>query len=69
MWNRSKLHLYLLKKNNPYEGKDISAYFIGDYMDEQSVTSKLLEAGFEVVATYSPVQRGVTTIFTDDTLI
>jgi len=37
-------------------------------MDEQSVRSKLLEAGFEVVATYSPVKRGVTIIFTDDTL-
>jgi len=55
-------------KTNPYEGKDISAYLIGEYMDEQSVQSKLQQAGFEVVARCSPVKRGITIIFTDDTL-
>jgi len=36
-------------------------------MDVKSVKSKLTEAGFEVVAIYSPVKRGVTIIFTDVT--
>lgn len=56
-------------KINPYEGKDISAYFIGDYMDVKSVNSKLQAAGFKAVAVYSPVKDGTVIIFTDDALM
>ncbi|WP_457746043.1 hypothetical protein [Sulfurimonas sp.] len=55
-------------KNNPYVGKDVNTYWIGDYMDVESAKKKLNKAGFEVIATYSPIKKGTTIIFTDAAL-
>jgi hypothetical protein len=49
-------------------GKDISTYLQGAYMDEKSAKSKLAEAGYEIVASYKSIEKGVTIVFTDDAL-
>ena len=50
------------------EGKMVSTYLIGGYIDSKTATSKLESAGFEVIASYSPVKRGTTLVFTNETL-
>nr|WP_321267190.1 hypothetical protein [uncultured Sulfurimonas sp.] len=50
------------------EGKEVSAYLVGKYVDVSSAKTKLKEAGFEVLATYSPVKKGTTIIFTNEAL-
>jgi hypothetical protein len=50
------------------EGKDVSTYLVGAYVDSTSAQAKLVEAGFEVVATYEPVKKGTTIIFTNEAL-
>lgn len=54
--------------NNPYVGKEVSTYLTGAYMDTKSVQEKLTAAGFSVVATYTPVKKGTTIVFTNDAL-
>jgi len=51
-----------------YEGKKINAYFQGSHVDVNSAKSKLEAAGFEIVATYAPVKKGHTVIFTNAAL-
>jgi len=51
-----------------YEGKEISAYLQGTHIDVDSAKSKLEAAGYEVVATYKPVKKGHTIIFTNAAL-
>ncbi len=53
---------------NSYKGKDISAYLVGKYVDVKSAKIKLEEAGFEIVAIYSPVKKGTTIVFTNEVL-
>ena len=50
------------------EGKEISTYLVGNYVDVQTATSKLESIGYEIVATYSPVEQGHTVIFTNEAL-
>jgi hypothetical protein len=54
--------------NEDLSGKEISTYFQGAYIDENTAKSKLSEAGFEVVGSYKSVDKGVTIVFTDDAL-
>ncbi|MBU1659607.1 hypothetical protein KKG72_11255 [bacterium] len=50
------------------EGKDVSTYLLGAYVDVSSAQAKLKDAGFEIVATYSPVSDGTTIVFTNSAL-
>ena len=49
-------------------GETVSAYLQGAYVEESVAKTKLKEAGFEVIATYSPVKDGVTLVFTNEAL-
>lgn len=51
-----------------YEGKEISAYLQGDYIDIDSAKNKLEAAGYEIVATYIPIKKAHTVIFTNSAL-
>lgn len=55
-------------EENPYFGKEVSAYLTGEYVDVKDAENKLREAGFSIVATYIPVKEGTTIIFTDEVL-
>jgi len=57
-----------IAKNNPYKGKKVSTYLVGSYESEASVKEKLQSAGFDIVATYTPVKKGKTVIFTNAAL-
>jgi len=50
------------------EGTKVSTYLVGEYMDAKTTQSKLEEAGFTIVATYAPVKKGTTIVFTNDAL-
>jgi len=54
--------------NNTLSGQDISAYLIGEYIDVKNASAKLTDAGYEVIATYSPVKKGTTIVFTNQAL-
>lgn len=47
------------------EGQKVNTYLIGEYIDTKTATSKLKEAGFEVLASYEPVKKGITIVFTN----
>ncbi|MCF6329991.1 MAG: hypothetical protein L3I99_00410 [Sulfurimonas sp.] len=51
-----------------YEGKEISTYLQGSYVDVDSAKSKLEAAGYEIVAIYTPVKKGHTVVFTNAAL-
>ncbi len=57
-----------LSASNSFEGKEVSAYLVGEYMDAKTATKTLQSAGYEVIATYKPVKDGVTIVFTNDAL-
>ena len=48
--------------------KDVSAYLTGSYVDAESAKEKLSGAGFEVLAEYESVKKGVTIVFTSPAL-
>ncbi len=48
--------------------KDISAYLVGAYVDTDTATKSLKNAGYEVLATYKSVKNGQTIVFTNDAL-
>lgn len=50
------------------EGKEISAYLRGAYMDVASVEAKLTSAGYTIVGEYNVMDKGTTILFTDETL-
>ena len=50
------------------EAKDVSAYLNGEYVDADTAKTKLTDAGFEVIASYSPVKKGTTLVFTNSAL-
>ncbi|MBU0720701.1 hypothetical protein KJ877_05120 [bacterium] len=50
------------------EGQEISTYLLGDYVDVKNAKSKLENAGFEIIASYSPVKKGTTLVFTNEAL-
>ena len=50
------------------EGKDVSAFLIGDYIDAATAKVKLLEAGFETIASYTSIKNGTTIVFTNAAL-
>lgn len=55
-------------KNEQIKDKNISTYLQGEYIDVKTAEAKLQDAGFEIVAQYEPVSKGITIVFTDDTL-
>lgn len=52
---------------NP-EGKEISAYLRGEYLDVSTVESKLKSAGYTIVGEYNVIDKGTTILFTNDAL-
>ena len=50
------------------EGQDVSTYLVGKYVDVKTATQKLQDAGYEVIASYEPVKKGTTLVFTNDAL-
>ncbi len=50
------------------EGKEVSAYLVGEYMDVKSASKKLEEAGFVVIANYESIKKGNTIVFTNNAL-
>jgi hypothetical protein len=50
------------------EGKKVSTYLKGEYIDSSSAKTKLEEAGFEVIASYASVKKGTTLVFTNEAL-
>lgn len=50
------------------EGKKINTYLVGEYIDVKIATTKLKEAGFEVIASYKSVKKGKTLVFTNEAL-
>ena len=61
--------LTMLSINNSLMADEAtSAYLEGSYIDAKTAESKLGKAGFEIVATYSPVKDGTTIIFTNSAL-
>ena len=53
---------------NSLVADDISAYMTGSHVDAKSAEAKLKDAGFEVLANYSPVDEGSTIVFTNSAL-
>jgi hypothetical protein len=51
-----------------YEGKEVSAYLQGSHIDVDTAKQKLADAGFEVIASYAPVKKGTTLVFTNSAL-
>lgn len=47
---------------------NVSTYIQGEYIDVKTAEAKLKDAGFEIVAKYEPVKKGITIVFTDDVL-
>ena len=58
----------LMLNSNLVASEATSAYLEGGYVDIQTAKSKLATAGFDVIATYSPVEDGTTIIFTNSEL-
>ena len=50
------------------EGKKISTYLVGEYIDASKAKDMLQDAGFEVVASYNSVKQGTTIVFTNTEL-
>ncbi len=50
------------------EGKDVSTYLRGAYIDEATAKSKLQAAGYTIVGEYNVLKSGTTILFTDDAL-
>jgi hypothetical protein len=47
------------------EGQKVNTYLVGEHVSVKSATSKLKEAGFEVIASYESVKKGTTIVFTN----
>ncbi len=47
---------------------EVSAYLVGEHIEVEVAKSKLENAGYEVIASYSPVKDGTTLIFTNSAL-
>lgn len=56
------------KNASGLEGKDVSAFLIGTYVDEESAKTKLVGAGFEILASYDSVKNGTTVVVTNTAL-
>ncbi|NOR58691.1 MAG: hypothetical protein GQ474_09240 [Sulfurimonas sp.] len=46
----------------------ISAYLVGEHIEVDVAKTKLQDAGFEVIASYEPIKKGTTLIFTNEAL-
>jgi len=55
-------------QSNPYEGKGVATYLVGEHVSAADATAKLQAAGFEVIAEYASVSKGKTLVFTNDAL-
>ena len=49
-------------------GQDVNTYLVGEYIDVKTASGKLKEAGYEILATYAPIKKGITIVFTNDAL-
>ena len=50
------------------EGTKVSTYLVGAYVNVDDAKEKLTNAGFEVIATYKPVKKGTTIVFTNEAI-
>ena len=50
------------------EAKELSPVLFAAYEDADKVKEKLTKGGYDVVATYHPLEESTTVVFTDDTL-
>jgi hypothetical protein len=50
------------------EGTKVNTYLVGEYIDTKTATSKLEEAGFEIVASYESIKKGTTIVFTNSAI-
>jgi len=50
------------------QGKVVSTFLIGDYIDVKSAEAKLTKAGFEILASYASIKKGTTILFTNAAL-
>jgi hypothetical protein len=57
-----------VSESSGLHGKEISTYLIGEYVDATTAKMKLENAGFEIVALYSPIEKGITILFTNGAL-
>jgi hypothetical protein len=48
--------------------EDVSAYLVGEHMDAKSARQALKGAGYEILATYEPIENGHTIVFTNSAL-
>lgn len=64
----STILLFLLMGFTNLFAKEISTYLVGEYVDAQTASTKLQEAGFEVIASYPSVKDGLTLVFTNEAL-
>ena len=64
----SAILLLLTFNSSVVASEETSAYLEGAYIDVATAQTKLVEAGFEVIATYNPVKDGTTIIFTNSEL-
>jgi hypothetical protein len=62
------LFLFLFMGFSNLIGKDISAYLIGEYVEPKTAKAKLENAGFDVIAEYKSIKKGVTLVFTNEAL-
>jgi len=53
---------------NEMQGKLVSTFLIGDYVDAKSAEAKLTKAGFEIIASYKSIKKGTTIVFTNAAL-
>lgn len=52
-------------KKTGLEGKEVSTYLTGNHVSVDEATSRLKEAGFDVIANYASVKKGTTIVFTN----
>jgi len=62
------LTLIFLSVSSISADEKVSAYLVGGHVGVEVAKTKLQSAGFEVIASYSPVEDGTTLVFTNDAL-
>ena len=50
------------------EGKNVSTYLIGTYINVDDAKEKLKSVGFKILTSYSPIKKGTTIVFTNSDL-
>jgi hypothetical protein len=47
------------------QGKLVSTFLVGEYVDAKSAEAKLSQAGFEIIASYKSIVKGTTIVFSN----